>query len=153
MKDYLRIRLSKIDKYIYHIIKNDLNDLLSKTEFDFAFELFRMKRSYFAEGINKKINDCLNDFKPYPQNEQMIVAPPSNSYVCFKSVTFEPILINFKDVWEESIETLTVNRDEVYCLPLILVKLVNNLLISLLETNWKKIKFRFFEYFILIKSV
>jgi hypothetical protein len=122
IKDYLRIRLCKIDKYIYHIISKDLNNLLSKTEFEFAFALFKIKRNYFYEGIIKKISDSFNDFKPYPTNEEMIVSPPINSYVCFKSVTYEPIIINLRDVWEESIETLIINRDEIYCLPLILVK-------------------------------
>jgi hypothetical protein len=122
IKDYLRIRLSKIDKYIYYIIKNDLNYLLSKTEFEFAYELFKLKKDYFNKGLIKKINESFNDFKPYPKNEEMLVAPPMNSYVCFKSVTFEPIVINLKEVWEESSETLIINRDEIYCLPLVLVK-------------------------------
>lgn len=121
LKDYLRIRLSKIEKYLFHIIKNDLNDLLSKQEFDFACELFKIKRNYFGENFVKKINNMLNDFKPSELNENIIVSPP-DTYGIIRNISNEPILINLKDVYPETMEVKTLYKGEVCVIPLSLVK-------------------------------
>lgn len=122
LKDYLRIRLMKIDKFIYYIVKNDLTNLLSKQEFQFAVDLFKMKRNFFNDFFYKKIPQEFNDFKPYPENEQMIISPPYNNYVCVKSNTYEPIVIKMKDIASECDDTFVFNREEVYSLPYNLIK-------------------------------
>ena len=50
VKDYLRIRLAKIEKYLYYILKNNLASLLSETEAKFVVDLINMKAVYFNEG-------------------------------------------------------------------------------------------------------
>ena len=122
LKDYLRIRLCKIEKYIYFIIKNDLSHLLSKNEFEFAFDFFKNKRNYFNENFNKKIHESFNDFVPNKLRDDIIIEPPYNSYVYCKSLTYEPITVYLKDVWAESEESLTIGKDDVYCLPYFCVK-------------------------------
>lgn len=121
VKDYLRIRLCKIDKYLFHIIKNDLNDLLSNAEFKFAFDLFKMKRGYFSEGLSSKIPETFSDFKP-SINEDMIVQPPKTAYVCFKSLTYEAISVSMKDLYEDSNDAIIINKDDIYSLPMVLVR-------------------------------
>ena len=49
IKDYLRIRLAKIEKYLYYILKNNLASLLSETEAKFVVDLINMKAVYFNE--------------------------------------------------------------------------------------------------------
>ena len=58
LRDYLRIRLLKIEKYLYYIIKNDLCNILSEAEFEYAKNLFKIKRKYFSENFYKKIILC-----------------------------------------------------------------------------------------------
>lgn len=122
LKDYLRIRLCKIEKYLYYIIKNDLSGLISKNEFEFAFDLFKNKRSYFNENFNKKIHESFNDFVPNNLKDEIVVGPPFNSYVYCKSITYEPISIYLKDIWNESGESVTIAKDDVYCLPYLCIK-------------------------------
>jgi GINS complex subunit 4 len=122
LKDYLRIRLFKIEKFLYYIIKNDLSSLLSKNEFDFAFELFKNKRNYFNENFNKKIHESFNDFVPNNIKDEIVVAPHNNSYIFCRSNTNERVFIYMKDIWNESGEDITIETDEVYCLPHICVK-------------------------------
>jgi GINS complex subunit 4 len=122
LKDYFRIRLGKIDKYLIHIVKEDLTHLLSKTEFEFAFESFKMKRNLFNEELYKNIAPELKDFQPYPENQEMIVAPDSKTYVIVQSETREQIHINVRDIWQDSNETATITNKEIYCLPYVLIR-------------------------------
>ena len=122
VKDYLRVRLSKIDKYIYYIIKNDLASLLSETEWEFAVSLFKIKKNYFNEELFKKIPDTLNNFKNEQQLEEMIVAPNLDFYVCAKSMTYETMLVNLSEVWDESNESITLGKEDIYCLPYSTIK-------------------------------
>jgi hypothetical protein len=126
IKDYLRIRLAKVEKYLFYIIKNDFVSNLSHAEFEFASNLFKLRRAYFEDNLYKKINPQLNDFNVDGQkgniNPQMIQYASENTYVVIKSVSEDPIMINLKDVYEESLETKTIYKDEIFCLPFKLVK-------------------------------
>ncbi len=122
LKDYLRIRLAKIDKYLIHIVKEDLHSLLSKSEFEYAFELFKSKRTVFNDALYKNIAPELRDFQPYPDKQEMIVSPDSLSYVIVKSVSREPIPVNVRDIWADSSETAIIKNEEIYCLPYILIR-------------------------------
>jgi GINS complex subunit 4 len=126
IKEYLRIRMAKIEKYLYHIIKNDLCAMLSNAEFEFASQLFKHKKAYFDDVLYKKINPSLNDFKINGEmgniNQNFIVNSSDNSYVIAKSVVEEPIMVNLRDAFEESLETKTFTKDEIYCLPYKLIK-------------------------------
>ena len=64
IKDYLRIRLAKIEKYLYYILKNNLASLLSETEAKFVVDLINMKAVYFNEGL-KKVVAVANNFRPF----------------------------------------------------------------------------------------
>jgi hypothetical protein len=64
VKDYLRIRLAKIEKYLYYILKNNLASLLSETEAKFVVDLINMKAVYFNEGL-KKVVAVANNFRPF----------------------------------------------------------------------------------------
>lgn len=122
IKDYMRIRIAKIEKYLFYIIKNDLTRLLSKTEFDLAFDLFKLKKSYFNESFNKRISQSLNDFKANELSSNIIVSPPENAFVNIRSNCSETVFINMKDIYPESSETASITRDEVYCLSYNLIK-------------------------------
>lgn len=132
LKDYFRIRLFKIERYLFYIIANDLTKLLSQSELEFTIELFKMKANYLNEGA-KKIPPMLNEFRPLDKtktiedrvkqlNSNMITSPPSNSFVIIQVLSREPVTLNMKDIWEESNEVITLNKDDVYCVPLSLVK-------------------------------
>ena len=96
IKDYLRIRLAKIEKFMFYILKNDLSNLLSQNEIKFIVDLVNMKSLYFNEGL-KKVNVLCNNFRPFLDrakdmsskisflSEEMIVSPDENE---FESYTF-----------------------------------------------------------------
>jgi len=129
IKDYLRIRLFKIEKYIFYILKNDLSSLLSQNEINFVIDLIKMKSIYFNEGM-KKLNIFVNNFRPFLDNfkkmsekinclsEVMIVSPPKNEFVIVKNITKEIITINLNDVIEGfNYNALSINEDEIVLLP------------------------------------
>ena len=123
IKDYLRIRMAKIEKYLYYIVKHDLTALLSSPEFEYVMQLFKLKKKYFDDGIYRNISGKLNDFKVDGTiGDNIIVQADENSYVVMKSISEEPILVNLKEIYEESLETKTINKDDVFCLPLKLIK-------------------------------
>ena len=61
IKDYLRIRLMKIEKYLFFLLKNNKIDILSQNEIKFAAELMDIKAAYFMQGL-KKMNSLANNF-------------------------------------------------------------------------------------------
>ncbi len=129
IKDYLRIRLIKIEKYIFYILKNDLSNLLSQNEINFVIDLIKMKSIYFNEGM-KKLNIFVNNFRPFLDNfkkmsekinclnEVMIVSPPKNEFVIVKNISQEPIIINLNDIIEVfNFNALSINPEEIVLLP------------------------------------
>jgi hypothetical protein len=129
IKDYLRIRLIKIEKYIFYILKNDLSNLLSQNEINFVIDLIKMKSIYFNEGM-KKLNIFVNNFRPFLDNfkkmsekinclnEVMIVSPPKNEFVIVKNISQEPIIINLNDIIEGfNFNALSINPEEIVLLP------------------------------------
>ena len=64
IKDYLRIRIMKIEKYLFYILKNDLSSLLSENEVEFVIKLINMKSVYFNEGL-KNIHQSANNFRVF----------------------------------------------------------------------------------------
>lgn len=121
-KDYLRIRLSKIEKYLYSLIHNNQVSLLSKNEFEFALELFKMKREYFNESLYSKINNSLNDLKTDGFNEEVLVYPNINDYVFIKSYSSDSIVVNLRDIDENANNTLIISNDDILCLPYQLIR-------------------------------
>jgi hypothetical protein len=126
IKEYLRIRLAKIERYIYYIVNNELHSLLSNAEYDFTIQLYKHKKGYFEDHLYKKINSSLNDFKFNGENGNInpsfIQYAPDNAFAVVKSVSIEPIMVNLRDAYEESLETKTINGGEVWCLPFKLIK-------------------------------
>lgn len=122
LRDYLRIRLIKIEKYLYYLIKNDMSSLLSEAEFDYAKNLFKIKRKYFNEHFFKKINPQLNDFGPSGITSDVVQGPPQKFYTIIKSNTLENNYLNIKDIYNESTETLSIQREDIVCLPYFLIK-------------------------------
>ena len=61
IKDYFRIRLMKIEKYLFFLLKNNKIDILSQNEIKFAAELMDINAAYFIQGL-KKMNSLSNNF-------------------------------------------------------------------------------------------
>ena len=112
IKDYLRIRLFKIEKYLYYIIKNELLNLLSQNEIKFASDLIHMKANYFNDALIR-IHPAVNKFHSFKDKfknmkekiagltDNMIVAPKRHSYVIAESITRENIILNMKDIYSD----------------------------------------------------
>jgi hypothetical protein len=122
LRDYTRIRLAKIEKYLFHLIKNDLSGLLSQSEFEFANHLFKLKRKYFSDNLYKKINPQLHDFGSSGISKEVVQGPPEKFYSMMKSNTNEANYISVKDIYLESNETLSIHKDDIVCLPYTLIK-------------------------------
>ena len=52
---YMRIRNRKIEKNINFIFQNDLNALLSKSEFNYAVGYFKLLESHFKNNFFSKV--------------------------------------------------------------------------------------------------
>jgi hypothetical protein len=112
----------KIEKYLFYLIKNDKSSLLSGTEFDFAKNLFKIKRKYLNENLYKRINSSYNDFTNAGINIDIVQGPPEKFYNIIKSNTNEADNFVMKDYYEDSNETVTIHKDDIICLPFFLVK-------------------------------
>lgn len=145
IKDYLRIRLCKIEKYLFYILKNDLSDLLSQNEIKFVVSLINMKSVYFNEGM-KKLSVLVNNFKPFLDKYKtmadkvsavsngMIITPPANAYVIVESVAEENLIINIKEIYENyEHEFLVLECGETAVVPYLAVKeLIKNKKVKLI---------------------
>ena len=112
IKDYLRIRLMKIEKYLFFLLKNNKIDILSQNEIKFAAELMDIKAAYFIQGL-KKMNSLANNFFPFTDktktrvekmqtiNDAMITKPDENDYVVVQNVSNNTININIKDIYSD----------------------------------------------------
>jgi GINS complex subunit 4 len=122
LKDYLRIRIAKIEKFLYFIIKNDLSGLLSSNEFEYAFNLFKLKRAYFNQILYKKIAPDLSEFKNSISNK-VVVSPNVNNYTFVKCLSHESITLSLKNVFETIEEGyIEMIKGDIYCLPERLIK-------------------------------
>ena len=112
IKDYFRIRLMKIEKYLFFLLKNNKIDILSQNEIKFAAELMDIKAAYFIQGL-KKMNSLANNFYQFTDktktrvekmqiiNDAMITKPDDNDYVVVQNITNNPININIKDIYTD----------------------------------------------------
>lgn len=134
IKDYLRIRLFKIQKYLFYILKEDLSSILTPNEIKFIVELINMKSVYFNEGL-KKVNILCNNFRPFLDkfknmsdkitslNDEMIIKPNTNDYVFVESIVDQNIIVNFKEKFENcEQEYLVMEKGFIYFLPYSLIK-------------------------------
>ncbi len=122
LRDYLRIRLAKIEKYLFYLITNEYGNLFSQSEFEFAKDLFRLKKRYFSDNLYKKINQGLNDFGSSGINKEILQGPPEKFYCIAKSNTSETNYISVKDLYSESNETLSIGKEDIVCIPYSLIK-------------------------------
>ena len=112
IKDYLRIRLMKIEKYLFFLLKNNKIDILSQNEIKFAAELMDIKAAYFIQGL-KKMNSLANNFFQFTDksksrvekmqtiSDAMITKPDDNDYVVIQNISNNTININVKDIYAE----------------------------------------------------
>ena len=112
IKDYLRIRLMKIEKYLFHLLKSNKIDILSQNEIKFAAELMDVKASYFLQGL-KKMNSLANNFYQFTDknkkriekmetiSDAMITKPSSDEFVVVQNVSNSTIEINIKDIYKD----------------------------------------------------
>ena len=134
IKDYLRIRIMKIEKYLFYILKNDLSALLSENEVELVIKLINMKSVYFNEGL-KNIHQSANNFRVFTDrfklmkdkisalNDAMIVSPSENEFVIIQSITEENITINMKEVFDKyPYDFLQIEKNDIYILPYNAVK-------------------------------
>ena len=110
IKDYFRIRLMKIEKYLFFLLKNNKIDILSQNEIKFAAELMDIKAAYFIQGL-KKMNSLANNFFQFTDktktrvekmqtiNDAMITKPDENDYVVVQNVSNNTLNINIKDIY------------------------------------------------------
>ena len=124
IKDYLRIRLMKIEKYLFFLLKNNKIDILSTNEIKFAAELMDVKAAYFIQGL-KKMNSLANNFFPFTDSSKdrvekmqcisdaMISKAPENEFVIVQNVSNTKISINIKDICKQyKGEFLTIDSGE-----------------------------------------
>jgi len=112
IKDYLRIRLMKIEKYLFYLLKNNKIDILSQNEIKFAAELMDVKASYFLQGL-KKMNSLANNFYQFTDknkkrvekmktiSDAMVTKPSSDEFVIVQNVSNNTIEINIKEIYGE----------------------------------------------------
>lgn len=112
LKDYFRIRLMKIEKYLFFLLKNNKTDILSQNEIKFAAELMDIKAVYFNQGL-KKMNSLANNFFQFTDknktriekiqkvSDAMITKPEENDYVVVQNITNNTINLNIKDVYSD----------------------------------------------------
>ena len=112
IKDYFRIRLMKIEKYLFFLLKNNKIDILSQNEIKFAAELMDIKAAYFIQAL-KKMNSLSNNFYQFTDktktrvekmqiiNDEMITKPSDNDYVIVQNISNNTININIKDIYSE----------------------------------------------------
>ena len=144
IKDYLRIRLMKIEKYLFHLLKNNKIDILSQNEIKFAAELMDVKASYFLQGL-KKMNSLANNFYQFTDknkkriekmetiSDAMITKPSSDEFVVVQNVSNNTIEINIKDIYKDyQGEFLSIYSGEKCLVPFKLIQ-------SYLEKNQVKI--------------
>ena len=110
IKDYFRIRLMKIEKFLFFLLKNNKIDILSQNEIKFAAELMDIKAAYFIQGL-KKMNSLANNFFQFTDktktrvekmqtiNDAMITKPDENDYVVVQNVSNNTLNINIKDIY------------------------------------------------------
>lgn len=87
LKNYLRTRLFKIQKYYLDIIRNEKGDLLSDAEMSFVTSYFVHKKNHFKESFAARLPKVLADFADapttengdensnYPVNPEMVTEP------------------------------------------------------------------------------
>ena len=112
IKDYFRIRLMKIEKYLFYLLKNNKIDILSQNEIKFTAELMDIKAAYFIQGL-KKMNILANNFFQFTDktksriekmqtiSDAMVTKPNDNDYVIVQNISNNTININIKDICSE----------------------------------------------------
>ena len=100
IKDYFRIRLMKIEKYLFYLLKNNKIDILSQNEIKFTAELMDIKAAYFIQGL-KKMNILANNFFQFTDktksriekmqtiSDAMVTKPNDNDYVIVQKQTWK----------------------------------------------------------------
>ena len=134
IKDYLRIRLMKIEKYLFFLLKNNKIDILSQNEIKFAAELMDIKAAYFMQGL-KKMNSLANNFFQFTDktksrvekmqtiSDAMITKPDDNDYVVVQNISNNTIDINIKDIYADyKGEFLTIYSGEKCLVPYKLIE-------------------------------
>ena len=109
IKDYLRIRLMKREKYLFYLLKNNKIDILSQNEIKFAAELMDVKAAYFIQGL-KKMNSLANNFYPFTDknktriekmqsiSDAMITKPTESEFVIIQNISNNTIDINIREI-------------------------------------------------------
>lgn len=135
IKDYLRIRLMKIEKYLFYLMKNDKLDILTKEEIGVAAELMDMKAVYFNQSL-KKMNSLVNNFYQFVTNnkekrvenaknilDSMIVKPPENDFVIVQNISNDNIVLNIKEIYNDyQSEFITLEPDDKCLVPFKLIE-------------------------------
>ena len=134
IKDYLRIRLMKIEKYLFFLLKNNKIDILSQNEIKFAAELMDIKAAYFMQGL-KMMNSLANNFFQFTDktksrvekmqtiSDAMITKPDDNDYVVVQNISNSTIDINIKDIYADyKGEFLTIYSGEKCLVPYKLIE-------------------------------
>ena len=134
IKDYLRIRVMKIEKYLFFLLKNNKIDILSQNEIKFAAELMDIKAAYFMQGL-KKMNSLANNFFQFTDktksrvekmqtiSDAMITKPDDNDYVVVQNISNSTIDINIKDIYADyKGEFLTIYSGEKCLVPYKLIE-------------------------------
>lgn len=121
LKSYLRIRLTKIEKYYLDIIRNEKTDILSNAEFNYAARYFVMKKTHFEKSFTKDIPETFNDFvddvegqeahENNPVNPLLVTPPDLQKFVFIKSNQAGKVELG------DGESDLSLKMDEVILLP------------------------------------
>lgn len=134
IKDYLRIRLMKIEKYLFYLLKNNVTDILSQNEMNFAAGLMDAKALYFNQAL-KKMSSLSNIFYPFTDKTKTLLekmeyitqafidSPPKNDFVVVENIKKNSIILNLKEAFEDyKYGFMTLESGEKCLLPFSVIK-------------------------------
>ena len=134
IKDYIRIRLQKIEKYQLNIIYEKQVDILNSNEMKYCVDLLHYKANYINQNL-KNLSALVNNFKIFEDktkkidfqiskiNENMLIKPNEKEYVIIENISNENLIYNIRDIYENyEGEMPTMSKEERYLLPIGLVK-------------------------------
>ena len=111
LKDYLRIRLKKIEKFIFFLVAENKINILSNEEIKFAMAYFKERKEYCNTKLLNRVGKESFNWFGKQLNKEFVVMPNENSYCFIKSIdNFETTIKNPIDMQNEN---FFLSRNEV----------------------------------------
>ena len=87
LSSYLKTRLFKIQEYIHYIVNNDLGELLSEQEVEFAEKYYLLKTNHFKKRFLVDLPKDVSSLDDGPNQLSHITEPNKDKYVFAKVLT------------------------------------------------------------------